>query len=135
MGIKSTLHLNNGDHHAQNPNASVEVKEGQKKAKEANEIATMVQNALNHSPLFMPSSTERMSGFVHMLQQEEIGNFHVDLHFPQAQGVSFLIRPALLHLESNWLVIFSPQMKLPKSSPVWAVCTFQPISFKNSIRV
>ena len=81
MGIKSTLHFNNRDHYAQNPNASVEVKEGQKKAKE---IATMVWNALNHSPLFMPSSTERMSGFVHLLQQEEMGNFHVDLHFPQA---------------------------------------------------
>ena len=62
-GIKSTLHFNNGDHHAQNPNASVEVKEGQKKAKEAKDIATMVQNVLNHSPLFMPSSTERMSDF------------------------------------------------------------------------
>ena len=50
MGIKSTLHFNSGDHHAQNPNASREVKEGQKKAKEAKEIATMVRNALNHIP-------------------------------------------------------------------------------------
>ena len=62
MGIKSTLHSNNRDHDAQNPNAFVEVKEDQKKAKEAKEIATMVRNTLNHSPLFMPSSTERMSG-------------------------------------------------------------------------
>ena len=84
MGIKSTMHFNNGDHHAQNPNASGEVKEGQKKAKEAKEIATMVRNALNHNPLFMPSSTERMSGFLHLLQREEMSNFHVDLHFPQA---------------------------------------------------
>ena len=28
IGIKSTLHFNNGDHRAQNPNASGEVKEG-----------------------------------------------------------------------------------------------------------
>jgi len=35
MGIKSTLHFNNVDHHARNRNASGEVKEGQKKAKEA----------------------------------------------------------------------------------------------------
>ena len=49
MGIKSTLHFNNGDHDAQSPNASGEVKEGQKKAKE---IATVARNALNNNPLF-----------------------------------------------------------------------------------
>jgi len=63
MGIKSTLRFNKGDHHAKNPNASIEVKEGQKKAREAKEIVTMVRNALNHSLLFMPSSTERMFDF------------------------------------------------------------------------
>jgi len=68
MGIKSSLHVNNGDHLAQNPNASGEVEECKKKAKEAKEIAAMVRNALNHSPLFMASSIERMSGFVSLLQ-------------------------------------------------------------------
>jgi len=84
MGIKSTLHFNNGDHHAQSPNASGEVKEGQKKAKEAKEIATMVQNALNHNPLFIPSSTKRMSSFVSLLQQEIMGNSHEGLLLIQA---------------------------------------------------
>ena len=75
MGIKSTLHFNNGDHHAQNPNAFGEFKEGQKKA---------VWNALNHSPLFMPSSTERMFGFVSLLQQEIMGNSYAGLPLIQA---------------------------------------------------
>ena len=73
MGIKSTLHFNNGDHHAQSPNPSGEVKEGQKKAKEAKEIATMVRNALNHSPLFMPSSSSSHPVFVTLLQQNVMG--------------------------------------------------------------
>ena len=84
MGIKSTLHFNSGDHHAQNPNASGEVKEGQKKAKEAKEIATMVRNALNHSPLCLPSSTKRISDFVSLLQQEIMGNSHEGLPLIQA---------------------------------------------------
>jgi len=84
MGIKSTLHFNNGDHHVQNTNASGEVKEGQKKPKEAKEIATMVWNALNHSPLFIPSSTERISDFISLLQQEIIGNSHEGLSLIQS---------------------------------------------------
>ena len=55
------------------------LKEGQKKAKEAKAIATRVRNALIHSPLFMPSSTECMSGFISLLQQEIMGSSHEGL--------------------------------------------------------
>ena len=67
MGIKSTLHFNKGEHHAQSPNAFGEVKEGQKKAKEAKEIVTMVPNAVNYNPLFMPSLSSLHPVFVTLL--------------------------------------------------------------------
>ena len=49
----------------------------------------MVRNTLNHSPLFMPSSTERMSDFVSLLEQEIMGNSHEGLLLFKLKKLSF----------------------------------------------
>jgi len=67
-----------------NPPTIIELKEDATMLKEVKEIGTMLRNALNHSPLFMPSSTERMFGFVSLLQQEIMGNSHEGLPLIQA---------------------------------------------------
>jgi len=65
-------------------NATKEDKEGQRSVKEVKEIHTMVKNALIHNHILLFSSTENRPGFVHLLQQKELGDFNGDLHSLQA---------------------------------------------------
>ena len=75
---------NDGDHQAKVSNATEEDKEGQRNVKEVKQIHALIRNALTHNHILLSSSTKNRPGFVHLLQQEDLGNSNGNLHPCQA---------------------------------------------------
>jgi len=96
----------------------IELKEGQEKLKEANEIALICRKATDMPLELVPHSSASTPGFVTLLQQVVMGYFADGPHLSQASEISFPTRPTMRYLEFIWLVNFSPQNKVPKCRPV-----------------
>jgi len=83
--LRSNSHLvgeNDGDHLA--PTTASELKEVQKKPEQFKEIALMFKKVVEFNPLPAPSSSMQRPGFVSLLKQEIMGNYHEGLPLIQA---------------------------------------------------